>query len=93
MLIFATFTLLFALSVSVYLSIIGPTIFHKIQAVNISGTLAVLLIVVFGFITERPEFLDLAIVYCLLNVIGTFAVLKFFRLGKLGEEAHKEKGE
>ena len=92
MLIFATFSLFFALFASVYLAIIGKTIFHKIQAVNVSGTIAVLLISVYGFITNRPDFLDLAIVYCLLNVIGTFAVLKFFRFGKLGEEVHKEEG-
>ncbi len=39
----------------------------------------------FGFLTGRPEFLDLAIVYGLLNVIGTIAVLKFFRHGNLGD--------
>ena len=45
-----------------------------------------MLITVFGFLTERPDFLDLALVYGLLNVIGTFAVLKFFKFGSLGEE-------
>jgi multicomponent Na+:H+ antiporter subunit F len=40
---------------------------------------------VFGFLTGRPEFLDLAIVYGLLNIVGTIAVLKFFRYGRLGE--------
>jgi multicomponent Na+:H+ antiporter subunit F len=38
-----------------------------------------------GFLTGRPDFLDLAIVYGLLNVVGTIAVLKFFRYGSLGE--------
>ena len=66
------------------------TIFHKIQAVNIAGTVAVLLITVFGFLTNRPEFLDLALVYGLLNVIGTFSVLKFFKFGRLGEEDNKK---
>ncbi len=84
--IFVSLSLLLALSTAVYLAVIGKTIFHKIQAVNIAGTIAVLLITVFGFLTNRPEFLDLALVYGLLNVIGTFAVLKFFRFGRLGEE-------
>ena len=39
-----------------------------------------------GFLGGRPEFLDLAIVYGLLNVIGTIAVLKFFHFGDLGEQ-------
>jgi multicomponent Na+:H+ antiporter subunit F len=38
-----------------------------------------------GFLNGRPEFLDLAIVYGLLNVIGTIAVLKYFRQGDLGD--------
>ena len=86
MLAFVSISLLITLSVAVYLAVIGKTSFHKIQAVNIAGTVAVLLITVFGFLTNRPEFLDLAIVYGLLNVIGTFAVLKFFKFGRLGEE-------
>ena len=44
-----------------------------------------LLLAVMGFLTGRPEFLDLAIVYGLLNVIGTIAVLKYFRHGDLGD--------
>jgi multicomponent Na+:H+ antiporter subunit F len=44
-----------------------------------------MMLAVFGFLTGRPEFLDLAILYGLLNVIGTVAVLKFFRVGDLGD--------
>ena len=43
-----------------------------------------LLIAALGFLTERPEFLDLALVYALINFIGTIAVLKFFEFGDLG---------
>jgi multicomponent Na+:H+ antiporter subunit F len=43
-----------------------------------------LLIAVLGFLTNRPEFLDLALVYALINFIGTIAVLKFFEFGDLG---------
>jgi multicomponent Na+:H+ antiporter subunit F len=52
--------------------------------VNVLGTKTVLLIAVLGFLTERPEFLDLALVYALINFIGTIAVLKFFEFGDLG---------
>ena len=42
-------------------------------------------------LTGRPEFLDLAIVYGLLNVIGTIAVLKYFQRGDLGDPGMKKK--
>jgi multicomponent Na+:H+ antiporter subunit F len=48
------------------------------------------LLAVIGFLTGRPDFLDLAIVYGLLNVIGTIAVLKFFQYGNLGAAGSPE---
>lgn len=63
----------------------GPTVFDRLLATNTTGTVAVLLLSTIGFLNGRPEFLDLAIVYGLLNVVGTIAVLKFFRYGSLGE--------
>jgi multicomponent Na+:H+ antiporter subunit F len=66
-------------------AVLGPTLFDRVLAMNTIGTLAVLLLAVLGFLTGRPEFLDLAIVYGLLNIVGTIAVLKFFRHGSLGE--------
>ena len=69
---------------------LGPTVFDRLQAANTIGTLAMLLLALFGFLNGRPEFLDLAIVYGLLNVIGTVAVLKFFRYGDLGEPGRSE---
>lgn len=62
----------------------GPTIFDRVIAANSIGTLSVLLLAVMGYVFGRPEFIDLAITYALLNVIGTIAVLKFFRYGDLG---------
>jgi multicomponent Na+:H+ antiporter subunit F len=49
-----------------------------------------LLLALFGFAIGRPEFLDIGLVYALLNLIGTFAVLKFFRYGALGHEGLEE---
>lgn len=63
----------------------GPTLFDRALGANSVGTVAMLLLAVLGFIDGRPEFLDLAIVYGLLNVIGTVAVLKYFRQGDLGD--------
>ncbi|TSA10492.1 MAG: pH regulation protein F [Betaproteobacteria bacterium] len=76
--------LLVALALALVRAILGPTVFDRLQAANTIGTVAMLMLAVLGFLTGRPEFLDLALVYGLLNVVGTIAVLKFFRHGDLG---------
>jgi multicomponent Na+:H+ antiporter subunit F len=70
----------------------GPTVFDRLLAVNTLGTVSVLLLATIGFLNGRPDFLDLAIVYGLLNIVGTIAVLKFFQRGDLGDPG-EEAGE
>ncbi len=67
-------------------AVVGPTVFDRILAINAHGTKTVLLIAVLGFLTGRPDFLDLALVYALINFVGTLAALKFFKYGRLGDE-------
>jgi multicomponent Na+:H+ antiporter subunit F len=57
----------------------GPTVYDRILAVNSFGTLTVLLISVYGFLTGRPDFLDIALVYALISFINIIAVSKFVR--------------
>ena len=59
----------------------GPTLYDRILAANTFGTVTVLLIAVVGFFSGRPDFLDLALLYALLNFIGTIAVLKYIKYG------------
>ena len=61
----------------------GPSVYDRVLAVNMFGTKTVLFIAVLGFLSGRPEFLDLALVYVLINFIGTIAILKFVRFGKV----------
>jgi len=68
---------------------LGPTVFDRILAVNAFGTQTVLLIAVSGFLMGRPDFVDLALVYALINFIGTIAVLKFVRYGNLAADDHR----
>ena len=63
----------------------GPTLYDRVLALNTFGTCTVLLIGVVGFLFERPEFLDIALLYALINFVGTIAVLKFFRYRRLGD--------
>ena len=81
----AALALLVTLTLAVLRAALGPTVFDRVQAANTIGTVAMLLLSILGFLTGRPEFLDLALVYGLLNVVGTVAVLKFFRYGDLGD--------
>ena len=66
--------------------ILGQTTFDRVLAVNSLGTIIVIGIALHGFYTNRPEFLDIAIVYAWINFIGTVAVLKLFSTGSLGEQ-------
>ena len=81
----AALGLMVSLALTLVRAVLGPTVFERAQAANTIGTIAMLLLAVMGFLNGRPEFLDLAIVYGLLNVIGTIAVLKYFRRGDLGD--------
>ena len=65
--------------------ILGKTTFDRVLAVNSLGTVIVIGIALHGFYSNRPEFLDIALVYALINFIGTVAVLKLFSTGTLGE--------
>lgn len=81
----AALALLVTLALAIARAIAGPTVFDRVLAANSVGTVAMLLLAVIEFLTSRPDFLDLAIVYGLLNAVGTIAVLKFFRQGDLGD--------
>ena len=64
--------------------VLGKTTFDRVLAINSLGTIIVIGIALHGFYSDRPEFLDIAIVYALINFIGTVAVLKLFSTGSLG---------
>ena len=59
-------------------AILGPTVYDRVLAVNMIGTKTVLLLSVISFLFGRPDFLDLALAYALINFIGVLAVLEFF---------------
>jgi multicomponent Na+:H+ antiporter subunit F len=79
-----------ALTLGVVRALRGPTVFDRVLAGNAIGTGAIMLLALLGFLTGRPEFLDIGILYALLNIIGTLAVLKFFRYGDLSHPGGEE---
>ena len=84
MIIFSVCILLLSLFFAMVLAFAGKNLYFKVQAVNVCSVLVVLLITSYGFLTNRPHFLDLAIIYALLNIVGTVALLKYLKFGSLG---------
>ena len=79
-----------AMAVAILIALIrvalGPTAFDRVLAVNSIGTMIILGISLHGFAMGRPEFVDISVLYAILNFIGTFAVLKLSSIGTLGDK-------
>jgi len=80
----AASAILITMGLALIRAFIGPTLYDRILAVNMFGTKTVLMIAVLGFLAGRPAFLDIALVYALINFVGTIAMLKYFKYGDLG---------
>ena len=63
----------------------GPTLYDRVLSTNSFGTNTVLFIWVLGFLSDRPDFLDIALLYALINFVATIAILKFFRYRAIGD--------
>jgi len=70
----------------------GPTLYDRVLAANAFGTYTVLFIGVLGFLTGRPDFLDIALLYALINFVGTIAALKYFRYRAIGDTSPTPSG-
>lgn len=65
-------------------ALLGPTTYDRILAVNAVGTKTVIFLALLGFINGRPDFLDIALLYALINFIATIAILKYIEYRQLG---------
>ena len=90
MFLVASIALLVAMILALIRLFIGPTLYDRVLAVNVFGTKTVLLIGVIGFLAGRPDWLDISLLYALINFIGTLAILKFFRYRRLGDRPPSE---
>ena len=75
----STKTILITMALALVRALLGPSVYDRVLAVNMFGTKTVLLLSVIAFLYGRPDFLDLALAYALINFIGVLAVLEFFR--------------
>jgi multicomponent Na+:H+ antiporter subunit F len=78
----AAITILIAMALGVIRALLGPTVFDRILALNLFGTKAVLLVAVFAFFAGRPDLLDIALLYSMLNFVGVVAALRLVERGK-----------
>lgn len=72
----AAVALVIAMVLALIRALAGPTVFDRVMAANAIGTKTVLLVAILGFLNGRPHFLDIALVYALINFISTIAVLR-----------------
>lgn len=80
----AAFIIILASVPILYRVIAGPFVFNRIMAVNVLGTKTVIILILVGFIYGRPEiFLDIAVVYALINFIAVLAFLRYVETGRL----------
>ena len=86
----AAAAILITMCLALIRAIKGPSIYDRILAVNMFGTKTVLIIAVLGFLMGRPDFMDIALVYALINFVGTIAVLKVFKYSDLGRAGGDE---
>jgi multicomponent Na+:H+ antiporter subunit F len=86
----AAAAILITMGLALIRAIKGPSIYDRILAANMFGTKTVLIIAVLGFLMGRPDFMDIALVYALINFVGTIAVLKVLKYGDLGRAGDDE---
>lgn len=66
------------MAANLYRALKGPTVFDRLVGVNVIGVNGVLLVVLLGVVFDRLDmFIDMALVYALLNFIGVLAVSKY----------------
>ena len=86
MFVIATLGVLITMVLALVRAFLGPTVYDRVLAANMFGTKTVLLIAVAGFLTGRPEWHDLAILYALMNFTGMIALLRFSKFANLASD-------
>jgi multicomponent Na+:H+ antiporter subunit F len=79
MYLIASLAILVTMALALVRAVLGPSVYDRVLAVNMFGTKTALLLSVVAFLYGRPDFLDLALAYALINFVGVLAVLEFFQ--------------
>lgn len=81
-----SFAILVTMALALIRAVVGPSVYDRVLAVNMFGTKTTLLLSVVAFLYGRPDFLDLALTYAMINFIGVLAVLEFFQSRSIRRE-------
>lgn len=89
----ASVAILVTMALALARAVLGPTLYDRVLAVNMFGTKTTLLLAVIAFLYGRPDFLDLALTYALINFIGVLAVLEFFQSRSIRRANNRTNGD
>ena len=77
------FLVLLILVVATVMSLVraalGPTVLDRMLATNAFTTKTVLIICVYLFSNDHPEFIDIALLYALIAYVGSIALVQYFK--------------
>ena len=86
----ASFAILVTMALALARGILGPTTYDRVLAANVFGTKTVLFLSIVAFLYGRPDFLDLALAYALINFIGVLALLEFSQKARTRQATEEE---
>lgn len=75
--------LVVAMGLALLRALLGPSTWDRILAVNMFGTKTVLFIAVLAAITGRADYLDVSLVYAMINFLAVVALLRLSESGRL----------
>ncbi|MEH6472137.1 MAG: monovalent cation/H+ antiporter complex subunit F [Halopseudomonas sp.] len=78
MLLAATLAILLTMVLTLIRAVLGPTAYDRMLATNLFGTKIVLLIAVAGYALGWSSFVDVALLYAMINFVSTIAIMRFF---------------
>ncbi|KPJ66492.1 MAG: pH regulation protein F [Syntrophobacter sp. DG_60] len=70
--------LCFLVFLCLYRGVFGPTVLNRLAGISAIGTKTLTILLLMGFVYDRVDmFMDISMVYAILNFIGTLAVAKY----------------
>jgi multicomponent Na+:H+ antiporter subunit F len=69
--------------ICLYQAVKGPSALDRVVAVNVIGTKTLVLLVLFAFIYGQALYIDVAIVYALINFLLTLTISRYLEKGKV----------
>lgn len=78
----AVLAILASMAMAIIRALMGPTAYDRMLATNMFGTNTVLLIAVGGYAIGWNSFVDVALLYAMVNFVSTIAIMRYFEHDK-----------